>query len=153
MSWLETKVPPLVVVVVVAALMWLAARYIPAAVFDLPFRQVLFVIITPAAALIAGFAIRSFRMAQTTVDPSDPTAADRLVTSGLFRISRNPMYVALTLLLLAFAIYLQNAVSFALVLLLPLYITRFQIRPEERALQEKFGEEYAAYCRSVRRWL
>lgn len=153
MKALELRIPPLAVVAVIAVMMWVAYRFLPEAGFALPFRRLLLAIVLPAAVLIAGFAIRSFRIAQTTVNPSDPNEAEKLVTTGLFRFSRNPMYLALTLLLLAYATYLQNVLSFVLVALFPFYITRFQIQPEERILAEKFGAAYENYRMSVRRWI
>jgi protein-S-isoprenylcysteine O-methyltransferase Ste14 len=63
------------------------------------------------------------------------------------------MYLGLLLLLTAWAIWLSNPVALIFLPVFMLYMTLFQIRPEEKALLDKFGSEYLAYMRSVRRWL
>lgn len=153
MTFLEHRVPPPVVGAIVAGIMWLGRRLVPEATFGLPLRWLWVAGTALLAVLIAGVAIRTFARAETTVNPLEPEAADKLVTSGIFRYSRNPMYVGLTMVLVAFALFLHNIVSFALIALFPAFITRFQIIPEERALAAKFGADYETYRRSVRRWL
>jgi protein-S-isoprenylcysteine O-methyltransferase Ste14 len=100
---------------------------------------------------VAGVA--SFRRARTTVDPTNPEAASSLVTSGIYHVTRNPMYVGLSFVLLAWAIFLSSAWALLGLLAFVLYIGRFQIAPEERALAKLFGSEYTAYQAKVRRWL
>jgi protein-S-isoprenylcysteine O-methyltransferase Ste14 len=107
---------------------------------------------------LAGIALRarvtSFRRAQTTVDPTRPAKASALVVGGVYRLSRNPMYLGFLLLLLAWGVYLSHLPSLLLApLAFVLYLNRFQITPEERALESLFGDEYRAYKREVRRWL
>ena len=101
--------------------------------------------------LIAG--VVSFRKAKTTVNPLKPEEATSLVNSGIFRFTRNPMYVGFALVLLAWAIYLSSPLSLVGVLGFILYIDRLQIEPEERALNELFGSEFESYRSNVRRWL
>ena len=98
-------------------------------------------------------AVASFVAANTTINPLKPSRASRLVTSGVFRLSRNPIYVGDLLVLVAIAVWLGQAANIALLAGFVWYIDRFQIRPEERALSTLFGAEYAAYCARVRRWL
>jgi protein-S-isoprenylcysteine O-methyltransferase Ste14 len=154
-SGLELRVPPVVVGLASALLTWLAAAAAPS--FDLPIERVWR--LGPAALLLAagvGFAISgvlAFRQARTTVDPTRPGAASALVAAGVYRISRNPMYVGFALALAAWALSLGNALSLLLVPLFVLYLNRFQIIPEERALRARFGAAYDAYAGSVRRWL
>jgi len=98
-------------------------------------------------------AIRRFSRAHTTVNPLDPTKASRLVTGGVFQISRNPMYLGMLLLLVGWAIGLGSASPW---LILPIFvgvITFFQIIPEEQALQSLFGTEYLPYRQRVARWI
>lgn len=113
----------------------------------------------PLAAVLAvtgiGFdlaGIVAFRRARTTVNPLRPEKASTLVTDGVYGITRNPMYVGMACLLLAWACWLAGAWTFAGPVLFVAYITRFQIVPEERVLRERFGD-YAAYSSRVRRWL
>ncbi|MFQ3324666.1 MAG: protein-S-isoprenylcysteine O-methyltransferase Ste14 [Pseudomonadales bacterium] len=94
----------------------------------------------------------SFRLAKTTVNPLKPESASSLVVSGVFKISRNPMYVGFALLLLAWCVYLLAPVLLMILLLFMAVITRFQIIPEERAMLKLFGEEFIDYQKAVRRW-
>jgi protein-S-isoprenylcysteine O-methyltransferase Ste14 len=95
----------------------------------------------------------AFRAFRTTVNPLKPERASAMVTSGVYRVSRNPMYVGMVLLLLAWAVNLSALLPFAGPPIFVLYITRFQIQSEERVLKGIFGEEYSAYAARVRRWL
>ena len=97
--------------------------------------------------------ILAFRASRTTINPLKPERSSSLVVGGIYRITRNPMYVGMAFLLLAWAVHLSAWLSFTGILAFVLYITRFQIRPEERALQRIFGEAFNAYCARVRRWL
>ena len=95
----------------------------------------------------------SFRLAQTTVDPVHPERASSVVTTGIYRWTRNPMYLGFWLLLLAYAVKLSQPLA---LLLLPVfigYMNRFQIIPEEQALERLFGDDYRNYCQRVRRWI
>ena len=153
MRWLELRIPPPVVALVVGLTMWLAAQVVPSFGWPSPVR------IAAALALaavglsfdVAGFV--SFRRARTTLNPLRPARASSLVVTGIYRYTRNPMYVGGALLLLAWAAFLANAAALALVPGFVLYLTRFQIIPEERVLSGIFGAEYRAYCERVRRWL
>jgi protein-S-isoprenylcysteine O-methyltransferase Ste14 len=82
-----------------------------------------------------------------------PAAASSLVTGGIYRWTRNPMYLGMALALAGWGLYLGNFGALALVGLFVMYIDRYQIDPEERALTARFGDAFAAYRRRVRRWL
>lgn len=98
-------------------------------------------------------AFRRFLQARTTVNPMDPSKATRLVTDGVFRISRNPMYLGLLLLLFGWALWLGSASAWLIPPLFVIVITLVQIIPEEQALDQLFGAEYLAYRRTVARWI
>ena len=98
-------------------------------------------------------AVVSFKKSETTVDPSHPEDASHLVTYGVYRLTRNPMYLALAIMLIAWGFYLGNFYSLIAVLAFILYITKFQIKPEEKVLAAKFGEDYQRYRLRVRRWI
>ena len=83
----------------------------------------------------------------------DPSKASQLVTAGVFRVSRNPMYLGMTLLLIGLALWLGSASPWLIPPLFVIIITVAQIIPEEHALGQVFGEPYAAYRRRVRRWV
>ena len=125
----------------------------PALSFRVPGRTV---VALALAALGVGAAIAgvvAFRQQHTTVNPLTPSASSAIVTGGIYRMSRNPMYLGFLLFLAGWAVWLSNAGA---VLFLPAfvaYLTRYQIKPEERALLAKFGSQYADYMSRVRRWL
>lgn len=153
MRWLELKVPPPVVVLITAVLMWLAASLVSPLPVPFGVRASIAVVLACVGAAIDLVAIVTFRRGRTTVNPMKPRQASALVTSGVFGFSRNPMYLGLVLYLVAWAVYLSNWLSVSIVPLFVLYINRFQILPEERVLESLFGERYARYKERVGRWL
>jgi protein-S-isoprenylcysteine O-methyltransferase Ste14 len=150
---LELKVPPLALVLVLALAMWFAAMQLPSLTFTLPWRHGLAVTISGVGILFLLAGGYAFQKAKTTVNPTKPSAASSVVTSGVYRFSRNPMYVGFLLALIGWTTYLSHPLPFLLLPVFVLYMNRFQISPEERALAAKFGEEYDAYKQGVRRWL
>jgi len=152
-SSLELKVPPPALALLLALFMWLVSSFV--APLEVPFRWR--VGATLALALVGlGFSVAgvaAFRRARTTINPTKPATASALVSGGVYRLTRNPMYLGLFLLLLALAVLPSNPVALLLVPVFVLYINRFQITPEECALSSLFGGEYAAYKERVRRWL
>ena len=153
MKALELKIPPLVLVVLFALAMWLVAQQVPPVALPQLWAQVLAALFAGAGIVVALSGVLAFRRANTTVDPRVPQQSSSLVIRGIYRYSRNPMYVGFLLLLMAWAFYLSNAAALALLPLFVLHINRFQIVPEERFLLQKFGADYQAYCETVRRWL
>lgn len=153
MRALELKIPPGIVVVVIAALMWLASTSFPTLSFRLPANRGVALAFVVLGLTTAGLGVIAFRRARTTVNPLKPGAASSLVTIGVYRWTRNPMYLGMLLALTGCAFSLSNALAFLFLPVFVLYLTRFQIHPEERALTSRFGEEFAAYQSKVRRWL
>jgi len=150
---LELKVPPPAVAVLAMVLMWLGAWAVPKLGFFLPGRPYVAGGVAVVGAIVAILGVVSFRRAKTTVNPMKPESSSSLVISGVYRRTRNPMYLGLLLIQLGWAAYLSNALAFALVPGFVLYMTLFQIRPEERALASRFGPEFTAYKSRVRRWI
>jgi protein-S-isoprenylcysteine O-methyltransferase Ste14 len=153
MRWLELRVPPPAVGLAIALLMWLAALATPSLDFGLPGRGVAVLAIAAGGVCIGATAFLQFRKTNTTVNPMTPEASSALVVAGIFRWTRNPMYLGMLVVLIAWALWLSNALAFIVLPLFVAYLNRFQILPEERALQARFGAEFERYCRSVRRWL
>ena len=153
MGSLELKLPPPVVALLFGLVMWLVSSLGGAA--NVSFRYRLGAAVAFASiGVVFGFAgMASFVRAKTTMNPTKPRATSSLVTIGVFRFTRNPMYLSLVLYLVAWAVYLSNWLALLLVPAFALYINHFQIKPEERALSELYGQEYAAYKAKVRRWL
>jgi len=133
--------------------MWLASAAVPALAIAFPWRQGLAIGIAGVGVGFALTGVHAFHTAGTTVNPMQPTATSSMVTSGVYRLSRNPMYVGLLLALAGWAVFLSHALPFLFLPAFVMYMNRFQIAPEERALSAKFGDEYEAYKRAVRRWL
>lgn len=150
---MELKVPPVAVAAVFAALMWLVARATPLWTLPFPGRGGVAVVLVATGVTVGALGIREFLRSRTTVDPMRPERSSALVAAGIYRWSRNPMYVGLLLVLLGWAAYLSNLAAAPLTVLFLRYMTRFQIAPEERILRERFPVEFAQYAGRVRRWL
>jgi protein-S-isoprenylcysteine O-methyltransferase Ste14 len=150
---LELRVPPLVTGFIAAALMWLLSTNLPEFRFPFPARRLLAACISIAGAIISALGVYSFRRSKTTVNPMKPASTTSLVVSGIYAISRNPMYLGFLLLLTAWAIFLSNVIAVAVLPLFILYMNRFQIEPEEKVLASLFRQEFAQYRSHVRRWL
>ena len=153
MKALEHRVPPPILVVVIAGLMAFAFITPGPAFLPAGWNWALAAIAFAAAGVFGFPAFAAFGKAKTTINPVQVDQASALVTTGIYRITRNPMYVALALLLCAWAAWLGRLLPLIGPVAFVLFINRFQIAPEERALTAKFGDAYADYRRSVRRWL
>ncbi|MGB5789214.1 MAG: isoprenylcysteine carboxylmethyltransferase family protein [Pseudoalteromonas nigrifaciens] len=148
---LNNKIPPLVVVLFFALIMALIAHY---SVIDFSaFILYLTVSLVTIGCVFCIAGLVSFRLANTTVNPSKPEQATNLVTSGVYRFSRNPMYVGFVFILLGWGIWLSSLWALLCVTGFIAYLTLFQIIPEERALTRLFGEDYTQYKNKVKRWL
>jgi protein-S-isoprenylcysteine O-methyltransferase Ste14 len=145
-------VPPPVAMALAAFLMWAGGKAAPALDLAMPPWPAIAALFAGSLAIAIGASLQ-FRKARTTINPMKPHQASALVTDGFFAWSRNPIYVADALALLAFALLVANAAAFLFVPLFIAYVDRFQIRPEERALRARFGADYERYCAKVRRWL
>jgi len=153
MQFLELKIPPPIVALIIGILMWCVCLIAPSGSVPTSARLSLaaaFAVIGLASAVSGAIA---FRRAKTTTNPLKPGAASSLVSSGPYRFTRNPMYLGLSLVLIAWATYLWSVWALAGPLVFVAYIRRFQIAPEERALSALFGAEYGEYQTKVRRWL
>jgi protein-S-isoprenylcysteine O-methyltransferase Ste14 len=150
---IELKVPPALVAAVTSVLMWLISKFVPVVAFEMPGRKAIAIGFTTAGLVIGILGVVTFRRAKTTVNPTKAQSASSLVSWGVYRVTRNPMYLGFLLVLIGWAILLSNPVA---LLLLPgfiLYVHRFQIVPEERILTSLFGERYLVYKSRSPRWL
>lgn len=148
---LNNKIPPVIVVIFFAGLMALIAHY---SVIDfttfISYVAAIFVLIG-ITFCVAG--VISFRLAKTTVDPNNPEQASELVTKGIYKVSRNPMYVGFAFILIGWGVWLTSLWAILCIVGFVVYLTLFQIIPEERALTKLFGQQYTEYTSQVRRWL
>ena len=149
----KLKIPPPVYAIALAILMWLLNHYFPVFHWILaPWNKIGLVLIGIAFSFDLWSLFLFFR-SKTTVNPLKPETSNRLVTSGLYQFTRNPMYVGLLVVLLGFAIWLGGISPFLVLPLFVVVITTQQIIPEEIELEKKFGKKYLAYKKRVRRWL
>ncbi len=158
---LELKVPPPIVALLIAAALWQAAKWLPFVSLPLGLDMN---VDTKVAALLAAVlaflgacfdaaALLLFVRKRTAINPLKPQNASVLVVSGVYRITRNPMYLGLLCFLSAWAVYLNSVFVLIGPIIFVVYINYFQIIPEERLLLSKFGDAYAGYAKRVRRWL
>lgn len=151
---MNLKIPPLaltgILIVFMSVLSWLSPQF----TLSIPKNNIVALFFAIVGGSICIMGVASFRSVQTTINPTKPNQASSLVVNGIYRISRNPMYLGFLLLLIAWGIFLTHSLS---LLLLPpvfvLYMNKFQIPLEEKALGIKFGEDFIAYKNIVRRWL
>lgn len=154
MRFLELRIPPPLVGLIVAGAMWIIASSLPP-LYPLPasLRLPVAVILALIGVAVALSGIIAFRRAQTTVNPLKPETSTSLVSTGIYRITRNPMYLGMLAVLLAWAAYLPSLLTLLGPAAFSLYITRFQIIPEEKFLLSLFGTAFVEYTQNVRRWL
>ena len=149
---LELKIPPALVFLIFGGLMFLLDRSLPVGAFDFFGRDILSKALLGLAMLVEVIALIQFARHKTTVDPTKPQSASHLVSSGIYRYTRNPMYLGMLLILLAFGLHLGNAFNTLVAAGFVAYMNRFQIIPEERSLTVLFGDSYRKYCLQTRRW-
>ena len=141
-------VPPPIIFIGCALIMaYLPNPYLLSTIVLIAYLMVL------VSSVIAFFFFFEFYKSKANINPIHLEKSNAFVTNGIYRFSRNPMYLSLVGLLVAWAVYLQSAVSFLGVFLFIYLITQWQIKPEEYWLEKKFGESYLAYKKKVRRWI
>ncbi len=153
MKSLELRVPPVLQVIVIAFAMYVVSGLFPnlqVMVFGTNWLASSLAIVGIALAIMG---VLAFKKAQTTVNQHTPEKSAHLVISGIYRYTRNPMYLGMLLILLGWAFYLSNVAVLFMLPIFIMYMSRFQIVPEERFMRQKFGDEYQAYTIEVRRWL
>lgn len=148
---LTTKIPPPLVMLTFAVLIYYSTELMPSVSFKC--QSFFAVVFLTAGLAVMMAAILAFRRLQTTINPLKPNAATSLATGGVFRLSRNPMYLAMLLILIAISLGIGALASIFLLPGFIAYITIFQIHPEEQAMRELFHDDYAFYCQQVRRWI
>lgn len=152
MQMLEKRIPPPLVAGVIGLAMWGLSPVQPG--LEVSLSVLVAAVIAALLGVVFGIlGVIAFRQAKTTANPLKPETASTLVDSGIYRVSRNPMYLGIALLLLAWAIYLSSVWPLLGVVAFVHYMNRFQILPEEEAMEKRFGQEYRVYKAKVRRWL
>ena len=150
---LDCKIPPPLVLLITGGTMWAVDGALP----ELRWTMAAHVVVAVGMLMLGGLAMLvafvGFLKARTTVNPLNPDKTTALVTSGIYRYSRNPIYLGDVLVLFGWSMYLQSAAALVLIALFVMYINRYQIEPEENALLEKFGQHFESYKRTTRRWI
>lgn len=153
MNPLELKIPPAALVLLAGLAMWFVSTVAPSFSWQMPYQQAVAFVLAIAGAIVAVLGVASFLRAGTTLNPTKPQATSALVNTGIYRFSRNPMYLGFLLALIGWALFLANLLALILVPAFVMYMNRFQITPEERALAAMFGIEFTSYKQKVRRWV
>lgn len=152
MSFLENRIPPPIIGVLTILIIWALSRHGPGPVFDNTALTVFAIILAATGLFIDISSLLSFRKAKTTFNPLKPEKASTLVVSGLFKYSRNPMYLGMIFVISAFALHRGHILGILPIIGFYIYITRFQIIPEERAMLAQF-KNYQDYMKNVGRWI
>jgi len=150
---MKLKVPPVFQVLFFMLMMWGITKISTTKQLDFEMQKNISRVFFALGIFIIAIAMYAFRKARTTVDPTNPKRASKLVIAGIYKVTRNPMYLGMLLMLLGFAVRLGNLYTLPVVALYIWYITSYQIKPEEEALKKLFGQEYINYCIKVRRWI
>lgn len=153
MKQLELRIPPVAVLIIAGMAMWLLARASASMTVLVPARHIIAALLAALGIGVTLAGVVAFKRARTTVNPMTPEATSSIVRTGIYRWTRNPMYLGFLLLLCGWGMMLANGLALLVLPVFVLYLNRYQIAPEERALLIRFGAEYEAYCASVRRWL
>lgn len=153
MRSLENRIPPPLVAVIIAAVMWGLSKFTSTLVLTALVKYSLVIGFVLIGIFFSLSGAISFRLAKTTVNPLKPEKASALVTSGIYKFTRNPMYVGFVWFLFAWATFLGTVWGIGLIFVYITYIQRFQIMPEERALTKLFKDEFVDYKAQVRPWL
>ena len=148
---LKNKIPPPIVTLIFAALIYFSSEWSPSIVFR--GQNLISLFLMTVGLIVLLIAISAFIKLKTTINPLKPEAASSLVTTGIFRISRNPMYLGMLLLIISLWIKTGAVLGFILVAGFIAYLNYFQIFPEEQAMKRLFSDKYKTYCQQVRRWL
>lgn len=150
---MKLRIPPVLQFFLCGTLAIAVSYLLPGLSYDNSILKILAYVIGLAGILLLLMAVAAFLKARTTVNPHKPESASKLVTTGLYRISRNPMYLAMAMLLVAGATLLGNWAAFIGPVTFVALITHLQIKPEEDVLLSQFGDAYTAYCQQTRRWI
>ena len=148
---METKIPPPLVTLVFGMSIYFSREMFPAIEIQYSLYLGIFLLLSGFFILVS--AVRLFRKDETTVNPLSPEQATKLVTDGIFKYSRNPMYLGMAVVLSSIAVFFNLLGGIILIALFCAYITKFQIIPEERAMSDLFSDDFDKYIKETRRWI
>ena len=145
---LDTKIPPPILTIIILSIIYL---------FDVNEynlnTDIISIVILFIGIIFIISAVIQFVDRKTTVNPTKPHKTTTLVITGTYKITRNPMYLGMLLIIISYAFYKTSIISLILIPFFIFYINKFQIEPEEFEMRKKFGKEYEDYCKKVDRWI
>lgn len=150
---MKLRIPPVLVFLFIALAMFFVSKKMPTGSFVLFGSNYISIIFLFSGILLGLFSLNQFRKSRTTINPLKPIKSTSLVTNGIYKYTRNPMYVSLLFVLISLSLYLKNVFNVFLLIGFVSYMNAYQIKPEEKALLQIFGLPYQNYCKKVRRWL
>ena len=150
---MKLKVPPALLFIIFVLIMRATDRLISYEIIAFPYQQMTAYVVFGVGVIIGLLGVFEFRRRSTTVNPHRPENTSELVTSGIYQVSRNPMYLGLLIGLVAVALRLGNISSILLLPVFVWYMNTFQIKPEEAVMRDKFGQDFISYMQTVRRWI
>lgn len=153
MKRFELLIPPPIIAFMVMIIQYVAYKFLPVCSFYWAGSKIISITLILIGFSIATAGIITFKKNATTSNPKQPELSSKIISSGIYKISRNPMYFGIFIGLLGVGLYLENGISILSALLFLIYITQFQIKPEEKILSHKFGEKYHKYVKATRRWI
>ena len=145
------KIPPPILVLILVSFNYFSSKKID--LFNLPYQNLISILILLIGMLILINPIFKFIKSKTTIDPIKFKKVNKLITTGIYKYSRNPMYLGLLMIVTSTSLFYLNIFSITTPILFYFWINRFQIKREEIFLTEKFGKEYSLYKAKTRRWL
>lgn len=148
---MKNKIPPPIVTLFFGLCIYFSQEYFPES--NLEFLTIFSYIFFFSGFSILILAVSLFKKQNTTINPIKIENASSLITSGVFEYSRNPMYLGMVMILLGIALMFNFIGGILFTLLFAIYITKYQIRPEEEVMERLFGEDFLKYKNSVRVWL
>ena len=148
---METKIPPPIVTLIFGLAIYLSRTIFPE--IEIQYSSFFGMVLLLLGFLILISAVKLFRNDKTTVNPLSPEQATKLVTNGIFKLSRNPMYLGMAVILASVAVFFNIIGGIISMALFCLYITKFQIIPEEKAMKELFAQDFEQYMQATRRWI
>ena len=147
----KLKIPPPILVIILITSIYFSSDKLD--LISVPYRTLFSIVILSIGILVIINPVVKFIKSKTTVNPVEFKNVEKLVTSGIYKYSRNPMYLGMIMIIISTAVYYLNFYSLLTPFIFYFWINRFQIKREEVFLEEKFGQEYLSYKTKTRRWI
>ena len=147
----KLKIPPPILVIILITSIYFSSDKLN--LIFIPYRTLFSIVILSIGILVIINPVVKFIKSKTTVNPVEFKNVEKLVTSGIYKYSRNPMYLGMIMIIISTTVYYLNFYSLLTPFIFYFWINRFQIKREEVFLEEKFGQEYLSYKTKTRRWI